>query len=323
MTTLSFWFNPDPTATGFTYTLENDLEPYSIYYWDFARGESTLLYRDPTAAQLDLEKYKSSIIYVKIADDVSIPVQMVYRADLDFAKVNPLWLSAYGAYGDCNDSYFSSLRFSMLDRGVIYAVAHIRGGGEYGQTWHEMGRKQNKKNSFTDFVACMDYMLESGITDRDHLIIEGGSAGGLLMGAVTNLAKAKCRLVIADVPFVDIANTMLDESLPLTIQEYEEWGDPRNPEVFRYILSYSPYNNVTRGEYPEMLITTAWKDTRVGYWEALKWAQMLRSNNQGKSQIVLRMLWNEGHTGSTDRYQSIRTYAQTVAYALYCVGITE
>ncbi|MDD4309709.1 MAG: prolyl oligopeptidase family serine peptidase [Candidatus Cloacimonetes bacterium] len=342
---LDFWFNPDPHAKGFTYSKDGDLIPYSIYNWDFETAEQSLLYRQnsfviPAQAgiqdngfqnksgmtkknKFDLNNYKSQVLSIPTENGISIPLTLVYKADLDISKPHPLWLSAYGAYGDCNDPYFSSLRLSLLDRGAIYAVAHIRGGGELGHQWYETGRKLNKKNSFTDFIGCMDYLLDSGITSKDLLIIEGGSAGGLLMGAVANLAGEKCRLVIADVPFVDALFTMLDDTLPLTIQEYEEWGDPHDKEVFSYLLSYSPYNNVSRRVYPEMLITAAWNDTRVGYWEALKWTQKLRSSNTAETKIVFRMMWNEGHTGSGDRYQYFKYYAQTMAYALYQVGIRE
>jgi oligopeptidase B len=172
-----------------------------------------------------------------------------------------LWLNGYGAYGSCEDPYFSESRFSVLDRGVIFAVAHVRGGGELGTSWYEAGKKLNKMNSFTDFIACMDFLIEHGYTTARQMVIEGGSAGGLLMGTVANMAADKCAVVIADVPFVDAVNTMLDSNLPLTVQEYEEWGNPQDPEIFRYMLSYSPYENVRPQSYPAFLISAGWNDT--------------------------------------------------------------
>jgi oligopeptidase B len=179
----------------------------------------------------------------------------------------------------------------------------------------------NKKNSFTDFVACMDYLLDNKITTKDKLVIEGGSAGGLLMGAVTNLAYDKCGLVVGDVPFVDVLHTMLDETLPLTVQEYEEWGDPHNKEAFDYISSYSPVDNVRPHAYPTMLISSAWNDTRVGYWEGAKWAAKLRANNTGTNPIIFKINWNEGHTGQVNRYESLEYYAVSMAYVLYYLGL--
>jgi oligopeptidase B len=250
-----------------------------------------------------------------------IPLRLTYRSGLDLSLPHPVNLYGYGAYGDCEDPYFSSTRLSLLDRDIICATAHIRGGGELGFDWYDDGRLLNKKNSFTDFIACMDYLSATGITTPDKLVIEGASAGGLLMGAVANLAAEKCALVIADVPFVDMMQTMLDDSLPLTVQEYEEWGNPNQKESFAYMLSYSPVDNVTEQAYPTMLISAGWNDTRVGYWEAAKWTATLRKLNTGKNPVIFRLYWNEGHTGQVDRYQSLKTYADTMAYILFRLGI--
>ncbi|PKN71367.1 MAG: hypothetical protein CVU50_10370 [Candidatus Cloacimonetes bacterium HGW-Cloacimonetes-3] len=313
---LSFWHNPDPYSDNFTYSIENELTPYSIFQYSFSERKAVLVHQSPDAATFKPDNYQSRLIYVSAKDGTKIPLHLVYRKGLDTSKPQALWLSGYGAYGDVNDPYFSSALLSLLDRDVIYAVAHIRGGGEYGQSWYDAGRLYQKQNTFTDYIACLDYIIDNGISTPSGIVTEGGSAGGLLMGAVTNLAPHKMRLVIADVPFVDLLSTMLDSSLPLTIQEYEEWGDPNDPQAFNYMKQYSPYDNVKPAVYPNMLISAAWFDTRVGYWEALKWTQKLRVNNSGTNPIIFRMLYNEGHTGSTDRFKSLKSYADTYAYAL-------
>lgn len=318
---LSFWHNPNPDAASFTYTIENELTPYSIYQFCFIDGSKKLLYQNPVPKGFNRDNYIAKLVEVQVSDGTTIPLSMIYSKNLDTSIPQPMWLSGYGAYGDTNDPYFSGTLFSLLDRGYIYAVAHIRGGGEFGQAWYDAGRLMSKMNSFTDFIACMDYVKDNKISSPDLLVIEGGSAGGLLMGAVTNLAPQKMRLVIADVPFVDVISTMLDESLPLTLQEYEEWGNPHDEQVFSYIAQYSPYDNVTPARYPAMLISAAWFDTRVGYWEGLKWAQMLRANNLGKNPILFRLLYHEGHTGSTDRFKSLHTLAETYAYAISLIHL--
>ena len=244
-----------------------------------------------------------------------IPLSLVYKNTIKPGPA-PLWLNAYGAYGSSEDPYFSHSLFSLLDRGVIYAVAHVRGGGELGASWYDAGKKQHKMNSFTDLIACMDYLIDEGYTTAGQMVIEGGSAGGLLVGAVANMAADKCAVVIADVPFVDMINTMLDDSLPLTVQEYEEWGNPQDVEAFEYMLSYSPYDNVRPQSYLAFLISAGWNDTRVGYWEALKWAQKLRKNTLRNNPIVFRLSYNEGHLGTTDRFASLRQYAESMAFAL-------
>jgi oligopeptidase B len=318
---LSLWVNPDPKALVVYYTAENEITPLSIFKYDFYTQTSELVREYPPAGIYNIANYTSVIKWVKANDGAEIPLMLTYRIDLDLNAPHAVDLNGYGAYGDCNDPYFSASRLSLIDRGVIYATAHIRGGGEFGQEWYDGGRLMNKKNSFTDFVACMDYLLDNKITTKDKLVIEGGSAGGLLMGAVTNLAYDKCGLVVGDVPFVDVLHTMLDETLPLTVQEYEEWGDPHNKEAFDYISSYSPVDNVRPHAYPTMLISSAWNDTRVGYWEGAKWAAKLRANNTGTNPIIFKINWNEGHTGQVNRYESLEYYAVSMAYVLYYLGL--
>ena len=317
---LAFWHNPDPDITSFTFTLENSLIPTTIYKYHIPEARLELLYQYPQKVSRDYSDYHSEVHWVSTPDGSKIPLSLVYKKQ-DHEGPRPLWLYGYGAYGSCEDPYFSHSRFSLLDRGLIYAVAHVRGGGELGTAWYEAGKKQNKMNSFTDFIACMDYLIEHGYTTAQQMVIEGGSAGGLLVGAVANMAADKCSVVIADVPFVDAVNTMLDDSLPLTVQEYEEWGNPGDQEAFAYLLGYSPYENVRPQEYPAFMISAGWNDTRVGYWEALKWTQKLRKNQLGTNPIVFRLNRNEGHLGSTDRYASLRQYAETMAFALSMISV--
>jgi len=319
---LHLWVNPDPKAEIFYYTVEDEITPYAIYSYDFASKDTEIIRRYPPAGIYDKNQYTTKLKWVTASDGTLIPLRLTYLSSLDDDNneaAHIVKLSAYGAYGDCEDPYFRSSALSYLDRGIILATAHIRGGGEFGQSWYDDGRLLNKKNSFTDFIACMDYLIDNGITTPEKLIIEGGSAGGLLMGAVTNLAWDKCALVIADVPFVDLIMTMLDDSLPLTIQEYEEWGNPNVEEYFNYMLSYSPVNNIIPHPYPTMLITTALNDTRVGYWEAAKWTARLRAYNTGNNPIILRINNDEGHTGQVDRYKSLKSYSETVGYVLWLI----
>ncbi len=312
---LAFWHNPDPDTKSFTFTMENALSPLSIYSYYIPDAELKLLHQYPENIPRNYNDYTSKTLWVSASDGSMIPLSLVYKNTIKPGPA-PLWLNAYGAYGSSEDPYFSHSLFSLLDRGVIYAVAHVRGGGELGASWYDAGKKQHKMNSFTDLIACMDYLIDEGYTTAGQMVIEGGSAGGLLVGAVANMAADKCAVVIADVPFVDMINTMLDDSLPLTVQEYEEWGNPQDVEAFEYMLSYSPYDNVRPQSYPAFLISAGWNDTRVGYWEALKWAQKLRKNTLRNNPIVFRLSYNEGHLGTTDRFASLRQYAESMAFAL-------
>ena len=323
LSNLAIGTNTDLDSDSFYYTRESELTPLSIVKHSFVTRTDSLEYQYAPAKDYFPEKYKAELRMVKAADGTNIPLRMIYRADLDLNRVNPVMLYAYGAYGDVEDPYFSTTLFPLLDKGLIYAVANIRGGGEYGKEWYDAGRLRNKKNTFTDFIACMNYLIDSGISSADKLAINGGSAGGLLIGAVVNMAPSKMKLAIADVPFVDPINTMLDPSLPLTVQEYEEWGNPTDPEDFAYILSYSPYDNVSLQSYPDVLISSAWYDTRVGYWEGLKWAQKLRTQNTGKSRILFNLQLDEGHTGSGDRFKSLRAYSRTMGFMLRSLGIKK
>lgn len=313
---LDLWFNQDPGATQLLYTRESELRPYTIISHDLATGAENTLYKTQVSPETDYSLYASELLWVPVPGGISLPLRLIKRRDLDPAVPHPLWLNGYGAYGDCEDPYYSDTLFSLLDRGFIYAVAHVRGGGEMGRAWYDGGRTLNKPNTFTDFVASLEYLIDQGYTEPARLVIEGGSAGGLLIGAVLNLVPEKVGLAIADVPFVDLINTMLDPDLPLTLQEYDEWGDPTRPDEFGCMLSYSPYDNVSPRAYPTVLAVTAWNDVRVGYWEALKWVQKLRANTLADNPALFLLRWDEGHTGSNDVYRDLRNYAQIMAYAI-------
>jgi oligopeptidase B len=318
-TDLNFWVNLDPRAEEITYTLENDITPLTVNAYDLNTKSTRQLRQYLPAGDFDPNNYGMALNWVMADDGTRIPLILTFRNYEDVALPVTIKLGGYGAYGDCNEPYFSSTALSLMDRGIILATAHIRGGSEFGQDWYDAGRLLHKKNTFTDFIACMDYLVSEGFTTPEQLIIEGSSAGGLLMGAVTNMAPEKCALVIADVPFVDLMQTMLDESLPLTIQEYEEWGNPQVKEYFDYMLSYSPVDNVKPGNYPAMLISAAQNDTRVMFSEAVRWTAKLRANNLGSKPIVLNIHKDEGHTGQMDRYKALNIYAESVAWMLYLI----
>jgi len=269
----------------------------------------------------DPGKYKVERFFVTAGDGAKIPVAMVYRKDLDPKKKNPMMLYAYGSYGASMPDNFSSNRFSLVDRGVIYAIAHIRGGGEMGKEWHEQGRMMTKKNTFTDFIDVADYLVKEGYTSKEKLAISGGSAGGLLMGAVVNMRPELFKAVLAWVPFVDVINTMLDASLPLTTQEYIEWGNPNEKDAYLYMKSYDPYGNVQKKAYPAMLVRTSLNDSQVGYWEAAKWVARLRANKTDDNILLLRVNMGAGHGGSSGRYDKLREDAQDYAWLIGQLGV--
>ena len=319
---MGLWNNLDPHAEGFYYYQETWLKPFQIYYQSFSGTPKELYYTTPLPKAYDPSLYVAESTSYQAADGTAIPLTLIYKKD-EAEGTKPLWLNGYGAYGDVEKPWFSRSRQSQLDRGVILAFAHVRGGGEMGKVWHDLGRLLHKKNSFTDFCDAVEYLIQSGISSPEQILIEGGSAGGLLVGAVTNMIPQKIKAVIADVPFVDLINTMLDPNLPLTVGEYEEWGDPQIPEQFEYMLSYSPYDNVSAQKYPDILITAGWMDYRVGYWESLKWAQKLRSLNAGKSRITYILQKEEGHSGSSSRIKGQKSYAKSMGWGLWELKIEK
>jgi oligopeptidase B len=252
-----------------------------------------------------------------------VPISLVYRTDVKRDGSAPMHLQAYGSYGSSSDVGFSSNRVSLLDRGVIIATAHIRGGGEMGKAWHDQGRMLNKINTFTDFIDCAEHLIAQQYTSKERLVIQGGSAGGLLMGAVTNMRPDLFKAVITDVPFVDVINTMMDASIPLTSGEWKQWGDPHDATYYRYMLSYSPYDNVRAIAYPPMLVTTGLNDTRVAYWEPAKWVAKLRATKTDHNPLILRTNMGAGHGGSSGRYDWLKELAFRYAFILNALGMNE
>jgi oligopeptidase B len=315
--------NAEYDATVFRFHYESYVTPDSVYDYDLDSGSMTLLKRREVRGAFNSSDYRVEVLHAFAGDGTKVPVSMVYRKNMRHRSPQPMLLTGYGAYGYPHDVHFSSTRLSLLDRGVIYAVAHVRGGGELGKAWHDEGRMLNKRNSFTDFIACAKHLIDAGYTDPSQLVIEGGSAGGLLVGAVTNMRPDLFRAVVADVPFVDVVNTMLDDSLPLTTGEYEEWGDPSDESYFDYMLSYSPYDNVVPGQYPAILVETSLNDSQVMYWEPAKYVAKLRDAKADGNPLLLRINMDAGHGGASGRYDFLKEIAFSYAFILGVVGITE
>jgi oligopeptidase B len=295
-----------------------------VYDYDMAAGTSTLLKRDEVLGGFDPARYASERLWATARDGAKVPISIVYpRAFVRDGK-GPLWLYAYGSYGAGMSATFDSRRLSLLDRGIPFAIAHIRGGDEMGEAWHDDGMLMKKKNTFFDFVDCAEFLVGEKWTSPDRLLIEGGSAGGLLMGAVTNERPDLFRAVHAAVPFMDVMNTMMDASLPLTVGEYLEWGNPAEKAAFDYMLSYSPYDNLAKKAYPAILVTTSYNDSQVMYWEPAKYVAKLRTLKTDANPLVLKTKMEPaGHGGASGRYDALRDRAFEVAWMLKQVGITK
>jgi oligopeptidase B len=266
--------------------------------------------------QFDKNNYVEERVWATAKDGIEVPISLVYRKDLKKDGTNPLLQYAYGSYGVTMEPYFSTTRLSLLDRGFIYAIAHIRGGEDLGRQWYEDGKLLKKKNTFTDFIDCSQFLIQEKYTSPTHLYAEGGSAGGLLMGAVVNLAPELYHGVIAQVPFVDVVTTMLDDSIPLTTGEYDEWGNPNKKEYYDYMLSYSPYDNVKNQTYPNMLVTTGLHDSQVQYWEPAKWVAKLRTHKKDTTVLYLHTNMDAGHGGASGRFEAIKELAKEFAFLL-------
>jgi oligopeptidase B len=303
-------------AAAYRYDYESLVTPSSVYEYDIATGASTLLKQREIPGGFDRSLYASERVQATAPDGVQVPVSLVYRKDMRQPGRNPLYVSGYGSYGYSLPIAFSSNRLSLLDRGVVMAYAHIRGGSEMGKPWHDAGRMLNKRNTFTDFIAAVEHLTAAGYGDPARVAIEGGSAGGLLMGAVVNLRPDLFRAVLSHVPFVDVMNTMLDASLPLTVPEYEEWGDPNQEECFHYMLSYSPYDNLKAASYPAMLVKTSLNDSQVMYWEPAKYVARLRTLKTDNHPLLLVTNMQAGHGGSSGRYDYLKEIALDYAFLL-------
>jgi oligopeptidase B len=315
--------NPEVDTNVLRLAYESLATPGSIYDYDMETRELTLLKREEVLGGYDPADYRTERFMATARDGSRVPVSLVYRRDLRQDGPQPLLLAGYGSYGASRDPTFSSIRLSLLDRGFAYAIAHIRGGQEMGRDWYEDGKLLNKRNTFYDFIDVAEHLVARGYTAPDRLYAQGGSAGGLLMGAVVNLRPDLFHGAIAAVPFVDVVTTMLDESIPLTTFEWDEWGDPREPEYYEYMLSYSPYDNITAQPYPNLLVTAGLHDSQVQYWEAAKWVARLRRHHTGDERILLRTNLDAGHGGAAGRYQRWREIAFEYAFLLDLAGLGE
>jgi len=314
--------NPEFHTGHLRFTYESFITPRSVFDFDLRTRERVLRKQQPVLDGYDQTKYTSERIHAAAPDGTRIPVSLVYRQDT-FVRDGgaPLLLYGYGSYGISMPVAFSSNRLSLLDRGVTFAIAHIRGGGELGKPWHDAGRMHKKRNTFTDFIAAAEFLIGEGYTSREKLIIEGGSAGGLLMGAVTNMRPDLFRVVISHVPFVDVLNTMLDASLPLTVGEYEEWGNPQNADDYFYMKGYCPYSNLAARDYPTMLLKTGLNDSQVMYWEPAKYVAKLRTLKTDTNLLLLKTNMGAGHGGASGRYDYLREIALDYAFLLTQLGI--
>jgi oligopeptidase B len=297
--------------------------PPSVYDYGMDTRKRTLMKRTEVLGGYDPSLYASERIYAKAPDGVMVPISIVYKKGVVMNGRAPLHLYGYGSYGATIPVSFSSSRLSLLDRGFIYALAHIRGGGDMGRDWKEDGRLMHKKNTFTDFIACAEHLIAQKYTSADKLTIEGGSAGGLLIGAVVNMRPDLFKAALALVPFVDVMNTMLDPTLPLTVGEYLEWGNPNEKAAYEYMKSYSPYENVKAQNYPEILVRVGLNDPRVGYWEGTKWAARLREMKTDHNRVLVKVNMGAGHGGASGRYSRLREVAFNYAYVLSQHGLTS
>jgi len=313
--------NREYETSTMRFSYMSHVTPTSVYDYDMNTRERKLLKQKEVLGGYDPALYASERLFATAPDGTEVPVSILYRRDAKRDEGNPVYLMGYGAYGASMDPWFSSNRLSLLDRGVIYATAHVRGGGEMGEEWWEDGSMLSKMNTFTDFIACSEYLIDEGHATPDGLVATGGSAGGLLMGAIANMRPDLYRIIIADVPFVDVLNTMLDASIPLTVGEYDEWGNPNDEEYYFYMKSYSPYDNVGALDYPDMLITASLNDPRVQYWEPAKWAARLRATKTGDGLLLLKTNMGAGHGGASGRYERYREWAFEYAFMLDRLGL--
>jgi oligopeptidase B len=315
--------NVEFDSAVFRYSYQSLVTPASIFDYDMEARSSTLLKEQPVLGGYDRTRYTTERIFATAADGVGVPLSIVYRRGLARDGSAPIFLYGYGAYGFPLPVTYSSNRVSLLDRGVVMALAHVRGGGDLGKAWHDDGRMLKKRNTFTDFIAAAEHLLRQRYGSRERLVIEGGSAGGLLMGAVTNLRPDLWKAVVSKVPFVDVVNSMLDETLPLTVGEFEEWGNPKQKTFYDYMKSYCPYTNLARKAYPAILVKTALNDSQVMYWEPAKYVAKLRTLKTDRNPLLLKTNLDAGHGGASGRYDYLREVAYDYAFVLWQMGIDE
>ncbi|PJE44419.1 MAG: oligopeptidase B [Flavobacterium sp.] len=304
------------------YAFQSLATPSSVIDFNMRTKTKTVLKeQEVVGGTFDKNNYTEERVWATAQDGTKVPISMVYRKGLQKNSMNPTLLYAYGSYGVTMDCYFSTVRLSLLDRGFIYAIAHIRGGEDLGRPWYENGKLLKKKNTFTDFIDCSQFLIDQKYTSNQHLYAEGGSAGGLLMGAIVNMAPSLYHGVIAQVPFVDVVTTMLDDSIPLTTGEYDEWGNPNVKKYYNYMLSYSPYDNVTAQAYPHMYVSTGLHDSQVQYWEPAKWVAKLRVLKTDDNQLYLDTNMDAGHGGASGRFEAIKEIAKEYSFLLDLEGI--
>ncbi|HSF19769.1 MAG TPA: S9 family peptidase [Vicinamibacteria bacterium] len=305
------------------YTYTSLTTPWSTYDYDMSSRQKTLLKREEVVGGYDPSDYTTDRLWATARDGTRVPISIVYSQSFEKNGTRPLLLYGYGSYGYSLDPVFESALLSLLDRGFAFAIAHVRGGEEMGREWYERGKLLDKKNTFTDFIDCAKFLVEEGYSGRDRLFAVGGSAGGLLMGAVVNMAPELFKGVVAEVPFVDVVTTMLDPDIPLTASEYDEWGDPNKKDYYDYMLSYSPYDNVVPKTYPNLLVTTGYHDSQVQYWEPAKWVAKLRAIKTDENLLLLKTNMEAGHGGPSGRFRYHRQTALEYAFFLDLAGITE
>jgi len=319
----SFGTNPEFETSHVRFQYESLITPRSVFDYDLATRDRVLRKQQPVLGGYDSTQYVSERLHVTASDGARVPISVVHRRDTPRDASAPLLLYGYGSYGISIPVAFSSNRLSLLDRGITFAIAHIRGGGELGKPWHDAGRLRNKRNTFTDFIAAAEHLVTERYCSPEKLIIEGGSAGGLLMGAVTNMRPDLFRMVISHVPFVDVLNTMLDASLPLTVGEYEEWGNPQIADDYFYMKRYCPYTNLEGQAYPAMLVKTGLNDSQVMYWEPAKYVAKLRTLKIDGNPLLFKINMGAGHGGASGRYDYLREIALDYAFLLTQLGIWE
>jgi oligopeptidase B len=319
---MSLSSNPEFNTTTVRFAYQSMVTPSSVYDYDMNTRQRTLLKRQPVLGGYDPQNYEARRIWAVARDGTKVPMSLVHKKGVKLDGQAPLLLYGYGSYGASGAPTFSSNRLSLIDRGVIYVTAYIRGGGELGEEWREQGRMMNKMNTFNDFIDCAEHLLKNSYTSSDRLVIQGGSAGGLLVGAVMNMRPDLFKAVVAQVPFVDVINTMLDASLPLTTSEYIEWGNPNEKPAFDYMMKYSPYDNIKAQKYPALLVQVSLNDSQVPYWEGAKFVAKLRTMKADTNPVVLKTNLGAGHGGSSGRYDALRETAFAYSFILWQMGLT-
>ncbi len=315
--------NAEYNTSVLRFTYQSFVTPSSVFDYDMKTRRRVLLKQTEVLGGYDPAQYNSERIYANASDGTRIPISLVYKKDLRRDGQRPLLLNGYGAYGYPLPITFNSSRLSLLNRGVVFAIAHIRGGGEMGEIWHDQGKMMAKRNTFTDFIAAAEHLVKEKYTSTDKLIITGGSAGGLLMGAVLNMRPELFKAAVVQVPFVDVINTMLDESLPLTVGEFLEWGNPKVKAEYDYMKTYSPYENIAAREYPAILVRTSLNDSQVMYWEPAKYVARLRATKTDKNPLLFKTNMGAGHGGASGRYDFLHDVAFDYAFMLAQWGMTK